>query len=527
MADLPTKQFAAIVGSENVLTAALEREYYAQDVFSAGLPAGVVVRPSDTEQLARVVKAATEHGLAVVPRGGGMSYTGGYIPQEEDSVLLDLSRMQRVLEINATDRYVTVEAGISWQALHQALRGSGLRTPYWGTLSGLHASVGGSVSQNSIFWGSGQFGTAADSVLAMAVVTADGSIIRTGSAAQRNAPPFFRHFGPDLSGLFTGDCGALGIKATLTLRLLPEYPARAFGSFAFDRYQDMLPAMAEISRQNLSMECFGFDPYLQRQRLKRESLARDVQQFTGMLKSARGVGAAIKDGLTVALSGRRYMDAVRWSFHSMIEEHTDSSAQHCLQKIRAIVKQHKGRELPDSIPKLVRANPFGPLNNMLGPHGERWVPVHGLVAHSRAVPVMDEIEAIFAQHRQQLDELDIGVGYLLATVSTHCSVLEPVFFWPDALQEIHRRTVEPAHLKRLKGFAENLPARELVTSIRQKLAEMFRQQGAVHLQIGKAYQYRQGLQTESYALVQALKRTLDPNNRMNPGALGLNSESSN
>ena len=72
--------------------------------------------------------------------------------------------------------YVTAQAGCTWKALAEALEGSGYRTPYWGTLSGIHATVGGGASQNSIFWGSGRYGTAADSIIGLEVILADGSV---------------------------------------------------------------------------------------------------------------------------------------------------------------------------------------------------------------------------------------------------------------------------------------------------------------------------------------------------------------
>ncbi len=514
-------QLSEIVGAQYVVDDPAECAYYSQDVFSAGETAIAVVRPASAAELARVVGVACKAGIAVVTRGGGMSYSGGYLPAEAGSITIDMSRMNRVLAVNADDMYVTVEAGITWEQLHQALADTGLRTPYWGTLSGRFATVGGSVSQNSIFWGSGQHGSAVDSVLGLKVALADGQLLDTGSAAQRNASPFFRHYGPDLTGLFCADCGALGIKAEITLRLIYEPPSRAFGSFAFERYEDMLPAMAEISRRGLAAECFGFDPYLQSQRMKRESLGRDAGQFLGVLKSAGGLGKAIKDGLGVAMAGRRYMDDVQWSFHTMIEERTDDAAAVCLATVREIVAQHSGRELPDSIPKLVRANPFGPVNNMIGPAGERWVPVHGLVAHSRAVPTMDACEAVFARYQAEIEQHEIGIGYLLATVSTHCSVLEPVFFWPDALEEMHRRSVDADHLARLKGFPANPAAREVVTKIRKELTAVLMEQGAVHLQVGKSYRYEEGLQPANFDLLRSLKQVVDPQRRINPGVLGL------
>jgi hypothetical protein len=158
---------------------------------------------------------------------------------------------------------------------------------------------------------------------------------------------------------------------------------------------------------------------------------------------------------------------------------------------------------------------------MLGPGGERWVPVHGLVPHSLAVEAMNRIEGLFESRRPELEKLDIHTGYLLATVSTNCFVIEPVFFWPDELMEIHRRSVEAEFLRRLPRHSANPMARDVVTQLRAELVNLLSELGAVHLQIGKSYRYREGLEPGSFGLVQALKRTLDPGNRINPGNLGL------
>ena len=100
-------------------------------------------------------------------------------------------------------------------------------------------------------------------------------------------------------------------------------------------------------------------------------------------------------------------------------------------------------------------------------------------------------------------------------------MVEPVFFWPDAMTEIHRDTVEPGVLKKLPGFDENPEARRAVALIRQELLAFFRDMGAAHLQVGKAYLYKEGLKSPSWELVRQLKSILDPDNRINPGALGL------
>ena len=511
----------AIVGADSVLTDERNCSFYSQDIYTRALPALAVVRPGSTAELAGVVAAATRHGHAVVTRGGGMSYSSGYVPAEADTILLDMVRLNRVAECNTEDMYVTVEAGCTWKELYNALQGTGCRTPYWGPLSGIRATVGGSLSQNSIFWGSGRYGSAADSALSLEVVLADGTILDTGSNAQGNGTPFFRHYGPDLTGLFCCDTGALGIKTRATLQLVPELTARRYASFDFDDYRAMAGAMSAISRAGLAMECFGFDPFLQRQRLQRESLLKDVKALAGVMKASSGIVAAVRDGVKTAVAGRSFMDDVAYSLHVMVEEASEALADDRLDRTRQICSGCQGREIENSIPGILRANPFTPLNNVVGPQGERWAPVHALIPHSGAITVIDGVEKIFTDHRELMEREGIGAGFLFATVSTNCFVVEPVFFWPDAMTEIHRNTVEPGVLKRLPGFDKNLQARHAVAQIRQELLEFFCNMGASHLQVGKSYLYKEGLKSPSWELVRQLKNILDPGNRINPGALGL------
>lgn len=509
------------VGQEHVLTDSYSCSLYAQDVFTKEKPAIAVVQPGSTSELADVVKTATAHKYITIPRGGGMSYTSGYVPQQDNSIIIDMSRMSKVLEINEQDMYVTVECGCTWKALYEALKGTGLRTPCWGTLSGIYATVGGGLSQNGMFWGSGHFGAIGDSVISIEVVLADGSIVETGSAAQVNGTPFFRHFGPDLTGLFVGDTGSLGFKTRATFRLMPELTAREYISMDFKSSDDALTTMSEISRRGLAMECFGFDPFLQAQRKQRESLASDAKALVGFMKSAGSIGQAIKQGSKIAFAGRGFMDDVDFSIHAFIEERSPQAAKQCLDDIRAIVKKNNGKEIENTIPKILRANPFGPVNNMVGPNGERWVPVHGQFPHSKVIPAFNAAEAIFTSHKAEMERLNIGVGYLFAVISTNAFVIEPVFFWQDCLNELHEKSVESAHYNKLKKFDENIEARDAVTKIKKEIAAKFSEMGGVHFQIGKSYAYKEGLKPTALQLIERIKRLVDPERLVNPGSLGL------
>ncbi|MDO6475151.1 FAD-binding oxidoreductase [Alteromonas sp. 1_MG-2023] len=510
-----------ITGPQYLLTDPASCALYAQDVYTKAIPAGAVVQPGNLDELSQVIKTLVDNDIVVIPRGGGMSYTSGYVPVSEGAVIIDISRMNKVVEINEEDMYVTVEAGCTWQTLHEALESKKLRTPCWGTLSGIHATVGGGASQNGMFWGSGQFGAIGDSIISMQVIVADGSVVATGSDAQKNGSPFFRHFGPDLTGLFIGDNGALGMKGTVTLRLMRQLPAKDYISMDFSKGADALNAMSEISRRGLAMECFGFDPFLQAQRKKRESLLTDAKALAGFMKSAGSLKKALVGGAKIALAGRGYMDDVDFSIQVIIEESGEQSAEASAKAVRDIIKKYNGREIESTIPKVVRANPFGPLNNMVGPAGERWVPTHGLFPHSKIVSAWEATEAVFAKHRETLDKYEIGCGYLFATIASNAFVLEPVFFWPDELKELHEQTVTPSHFAKLTKFPENLEIRAYVDKVKKELVDLYSEMGSSHFQLGKAYHYTTGLKPESLGLITAIKSYLDPKNLLNPGALGF------
>ena len=153
MMDKKLKQnLLSILGKDGLTTDQDERTYYSQDVYEQSkFITAAVISPQNFDELSKAVKCVTGAGYSLFPRGGGLSYTGGYLPSTGKSVTLDTSRMNKVCEINASDMYVRVEAGCTWAALHKALKGTGLRTPFWGTLSGLSATIGGSISTKFYF----------------------------------------------------------------------------------------------------------------------------------------------------------------------------------------------------------------------------------------------------------------------------------------------------------------------------------------------------------------------------------------
>ncbi|MBS0474096.1 MAG: FAD-binding oxidoreductase [Proteobacteria bacterium] len=505
---------ALAAGGARVATDAATLDLFAHDIYDRGADLAAVVHPTDTASLAAAVKAATDRGLVVVPRGGGMSYTGGYTPSQPGAVLFDTATMNRILDINETDMTVTVEAGCTWAALYEALRPRGLRTPFWGTLSGIHATVGGGMSQNGIFWGTGRHGTAVQSCVALEVVLADGTVMKTGSSHARP-------YGPDLTGLFLADTGALGIKATITLRMVPEARCHGYASFTFTDAAGYLGAMGEIERSGVSTECFGFDPRLNAIRMQRDSLSTDAKQLVGMMKKQGSVLKALKEGVKVVTAGRNFMGDATFSMHVMAEAGIQQAADADIAVAREIVARHGGTEVENTVPKIVRANPFGPLNMMLGSQGERWAPIHGLVSHSKAKACFAALEDLFASHAETMERLDIHYGTLMAAVGGAGVVIEPCLYWRDARNPLIDRTVEPAHLKKLQVFPHDPEIWAAVQEIKQAIVDLFLAHQAAHFQIGRTYRYRESLDPAADALLVALKSALDPRGLMNPGSLGL------
>ncbi len=497
-----------------VVRDAAELEFHALDVYGEGAPLAAVLRPADVASLARCVRELADAGVPLVARGGGLSYTDAYLATRPQSVLVDTSRLDRIVEINAGDRYVVVEAGVNWAALDASLMPHGLRTPYWGPLSGLRATVGGALSQGSVFLGSGLHGSVGDSVLGIDVVTVSGEVLRTGSAAAGNSAPFLRYFGPDLTGLFVGDAGCLGIKARASLRLLPRPAAVDYLSFQYDGAAAMLTAMAEVSRQGLASECFGFDPVLAQMRMKRASLASDAKTLGQVVRKA-----GLVEGLKLVAAGRDFLDPAKFSAHVAIEGDSEPAVAARLAAARRALGAGGGREIDNSIPKVLRSQPFTPPNNMLGPAGERWVPVHGIVPHSRAQTAHAAVEALFARERETLRAHRVEVSYLFATVAQQGTLIEPVFYWPDAHTAYHKRMVEAEHLRRCGEQDPDPAARALVARLKVESAALLRAHGATHFQLGKFYAYREGRDPAALALFDAVKAHLDPRGLMNPGAL--------
>jgi FAD/FMN-containing dehydrogenase len=514
------RALGAALGAEHVLTGAADLEFYSTDVYGRGQLPVAVVRPGGTDDVRRVVELALEHGLSVVARGGGASYTDGYLPTERDAVLLDTQRMDRIVEINERDMYVVVECGVTWARLHEALAPGGLRTAFFGPFSGLAATVGGSIAQNSISWGSGQHGVSAESVLAVEVVTGSGAVVRTGAWAGPASAPFFRFYGPDLTGLFCGDTGALGVKTRIALRLVRRPPEFVGMSFRFATFESMLAGMVAAAGDGLNTINFGLDPALQQGQLGKAGTGEAIEAARAVYRNARNPVDGLGRLARMALAGRRFLSGDVHSVHYVVEGVDRGAARANAAFLRERLVAH-GEETANTIPQVVMAMPFAPLYNVLGPRGERWVPVHGILPFSRVEAFRRDLSAYYEANAARMQQHRVTKGAMFMTVGTNGFVYEPVFYWQDARNACHERLVPADYLKSLPAYEPNLAGRALVQEMKQGIVDLFHRHGAAHLQVGKLYPYLRDRDRATVELVRAVKSHLDPRGRMNPGSLGL------
>jgi len=515
-------ELRSLLGDAAVETALDKRTFFSTDLSKQGAVAAAVIRPTDVATLGEAVKLCADRGVAIVPRGGGFSYTGGYLPISTDSVMVDLRGFDQIIEVNEVDMYVVVGTGCTWQKLYEALKAKGLRTPYFGPMSGYSATVGGALSQGSFFLGSSQYGPVAESVIALEIVLADGSVIRTGSwGGGDGASPFFRYYGPDFTGMFLGDTGAFGLKTTAVLKLIPFPAHQAYASFVFTGESDAIAAVNAVSRLGIAAECYCWDPYFVKvMATATTGLAEELKIFANVARSGSSLLGGLANAAKLALAGKRAFEAGNlYMLNLTVDDPTGPGAEGRMALLKALASEAGGREMTASAPMAMRGTPFMPFNSRERRSPMRSLPTHGLFPHSKLAAVSKDVRALLATYEAAMSKEGVACGVIYFGVGAQTACIEPVFYWDDHQYFHHDRVEERSDLARVGGPSP--AATELTLKIRQELVALFTRNGSAHVQIGKSYPWLATRMPPLRALAERWKAAVDPTRTINPGSLGL------
>ncbi len=231
----------ALLGARLTTAAAIREAHGRDESWHAVAMPDAVAFAETTEEVAAIMRICAAHGLPVIPFGAGTSLEG-HVSAVHGGLSLDLSRMDRIIEVNAEDLDVRVEAGVTRKALNEYLRDTGLFFPID---PGANATLGGMAATRASGTNAVRYGTMRENVLALTAVIADGSIIRTGTRARKSSA------GYDLTRLLIGSEGTLGIITELTLRLYGIPEAVRSGVVPFASIEGAVDAVIETIQSGL------------------------------------------------------------------------------------------------------------------------------------------------------------------------------------------------------------------------------------------------------------------------------------
>jgi glycolate oxidase len=367
------RELAKIVGEDYVSTREDVLLTYSETASMAKDPVkpSVVVRAGSTEEVSKILKLCNEKGIIVTPRSGGSSLQGEAIPTE-GGLVLELLRLQEI-ELYKDLRSVSVGAGVTFGQLDKFLDSEGLWIPVTPE-SGLVCTVAGNVAVNGAGPGSSAYGCIAELVLGLEVVLPSGEIIQTGSEANPNAPgPFLRYaFGPDITGLFIGSLGSLGVITKVSLKTYKRMQHFHYETYGFEtaeqaerflveiKYHDVMPMFASLYEGpvlDLFMEMVGDEFGIPKHewpfrtismtigRLRKNQLASDVAKAKDICEENGGHVIGIGE-LPKGEWEKRFWTFIRccyahgWWWRTLYHHQTPTNSHRSVEEITAVMDKY-------------------------------------------------------------------------------------------------------------------------------------------------------------------------------------------
>ncbi|MCK4641518.1 MAG: FAD-binding protein, partial [Candidatus Marinimicrobia bacterium] len=232
------KKLVDIVGKENVRSDSADLLVYGSDSSVHEAPASAVVRPENVEHVQGIVRYANSNKIPIIPRGAGSGMSGQAVPIN-GGIVLDMKKMNHVLEINLADVYCRVEPGVVDDDLNRLLKPYGVFYPPTPASSRV-ATIGGEIANNASGVRSVKYGAVRDYVLGMKVVLANGDLVNIGAKTRVEAS------GYQIERLMVGSEGTLGIIVEATLKFVPIPKFRCMGIAKYNKLEEAGDSIAEI-----------------------------------------------------------------------------------------------------------------------------------------------------------------------------------------------------------------------------------------------------------------------------------------
>jgi hypothetical protein len=473
----------------------------------------VVLYPDSVNQVESIWTSASDYGVPIVNRGAGLSYTAGALPHSSNTALLDLSKLTRISPPNLTDRVITVEAGVRWQMIDELLANGCYRLAMPTPISGSRSTVGGAIAQG--------LPVGLESVVGLEVVIPGGELLKIGAChwgeKQRGC---HRMMGADLIGLFMGSGGILGTIVSAHLRLESQPKIVSHRSYSTRN----LAHSAEVITRLSATEA---DPLLIALPVRRE---RDIAKIGvrdkiklawNALRSCNTNLARLKLLFQLSqLSFTPHDDEEMACVHVTVEATSKNESSRVMAELDALAVLHDAIPVSSAVPAIFYSRPYS-LRGMLGPKGERWVPVHGISAISGLSELALCASEFIDKQGENAAAMGISITWMIMSWPGKCALIEPMFLWSAPLLPVHSLAGDIAKRVVIEPSKEASQRTDRVIQLREMLIQQLDECGALHLQLGKSYAYRERLSRTADQILSAIKKEVDPKLLCSPGNLGF------
>lgn len=250
--DLIFDEMSRIVGKDRARNDMFERRIYSHDLGSFpklfdlmfNFKPDCIVKPKSAEEISKIVKFASKERIPIIPRGGASWGMSGAIPIE-GGIVLDMTNMNNILEIDGDNLIVTTEGGITWKDLYEKVEAEGYMIGSYPS-SAPSATVAGWINTGGIGTGSYKYGGSGDNIRSLEVVLPNGKILKTGSKYTLSSGS-----GYDLNQMFVGAEGTLGIITKVTLRIFPKDEFRPL-SYVFPDLKSLSKALQSLTKSDVT-----------------------------------------------------------------------------------------------------------------------------------------------------------------------------------------------------------------------------------------------------------------------------------